>query len=201
MRRDVGRHADRDPGRTVDQKIRYARRQYDGFLVLAVVVGLEVDGVEVDILEQRLGGARHADFGVTHGRRRIAVHGPEITLPIDQRHAHGKFLRHANQRVVDRLVTVRMVLTNHVTDDTGRLSVGLVMRIARLMHRVEDAPVHRFQTIAGIRQRTAHDHAHGVVEIGALHLVFDGDGQDFATRTAGRTGGRAVVFRVGQGGL
>ena len=64
-----------------------------------------------------------AHLGVAHGRRRIAVDRAEIALPVDQRHAHGEFLRHADQRVVDRLVAVRMVLADDVADDAGRLAV------------------------------------------------------------------------------
>ena len=68
----------------------------------AVVVGLELDRLLVDILEQRVGGARQARLGVAHRRRRIAVHRAVIALPVDERHAHGEILRHAHHRVVDR---------------------------------------------------------------------------------------------------
>ena len=70
-----------------------------------------------------LGQAR---LGVAHRRRRIAVHRAEIALPVDQRQAHREVLRHAHQRVVDRLVAVRVVFTHHVADDARRLAVGLV---------------------------------------------------------------------------
>ncbi len=39
--------------------------------------------------------------------------------------------------------------------------------------------MNRFQAVADIRQGTPHDHAHGVIEVGLLHLVFEIDGQDF----------------------
>jgi hypothetical protein len=70
--------------------------------------------------EQRMGDlARPAHFGVPHRGRRIAVDRTKIALPVDKRGAHGKILRHAHQRVVNRLVAVRMVFTDHVTDDAG----------------------------------------------------------------------------------
>src|SRR5580693_7795109 len=50
-----------------------------------------------------------APFGVAHGRGRIAVDRTEIALPVDERQAHGEILRHAHERVVDRLVAVGMV--------------------------------------------------------------------------------------------
>ena len=131
------------------------------------------------------------------GRRRIAVDRAEIALPVDQRHAHGEILRHAHQRVVDRLVAVRMIFTDHVADDARGLDVRLVRRVALLVHRVQDAAMHGLQAVARIRQRTRHDHAHGVIEVGALHLVEDGNGTNIGghRRLAG-----LVIFGVGQRG-
>ena len=52
VRRDVGRHADRDALGAVDQEVREAGRQDLGFGLDLVVIGLEVDGVVVEIIEQ-----------------------------------------------------------------------------------------------------------------------------------------------------
>ncbi len=35
--------------------------------------------------------------------------------------------------------------------------------------------MHGFQTIAEVRQRSTNDNAHGVLEVGLLHLVLDVD--------------------------
>jgi hypothetical protein len=62
------------------------------------------------------------------------------------------------------------------------------------MHRVKDAAVNWFKPIARIRKGARHDHAHGVVEIGALHLIDE--------RNWSNVGGRlldAFVFFVSQG--
>jgi hypothetical protein len=168
----------------------------DGSPIRIVVVRLEIDGVLVDIAEnfhRRLGQAR---FGVSIGRRRIAIDRAEISLAVDERHAHGKILRHPDHRIVDRLVAVRMIFTDHVADHARGLDVLLVGRVPLLVHRIQNAPMHRLQSVARIRQRPRHDHAHGVIEVGAFHLVEDGNG----TRIRGRRrlpGG--VIFGVGQG--
>ena len=133
-------------------------------------------------------------LGVAHGRRRIAVDRAEIALAVDQRQAHGEILRHAHQRVVDRLVAVRMIFAHHVADDARRFAIGLVPVVAVLVHRIEDAPVHRLQAVARVGQRARHDHAHGVIEIGALHLLRDRDGANIARTSVPRR--RFVV--VGQ---
>ncbi len=191
VRRDVGRHADGDAARAVGQQVGIGRRQ-DGRLLLAlVVVRLELDRVLVDVGEQRFGGAGQARLGVAHGRRRIAIHRTEIALPRNQRQAHGEVLRHAHHGVVDRGVAVRVILAHHVADDAGGFAEGPRRIVAAFLHGVEDAPLHRLQPVARIGQRTRHDHAHGVIEVGAPHLLFDGDRCDVVRRLRRRrVGGR-----------
>ncbi len=53
--RDVGGHADRDAGGPVDQQVGVARRQDDRLLRATVVVGLEVDGLLVDVADHLQG--------------------------------------------------------------------------------------------------------------------------------------------------
>ena len=174
VRRDVGCHADGDAAGAIDQEIGKLRRQNRRFLFRVVVIGLEIDGVLVDIAEHFQRRARQARFGISIGRRRIAVDRTEIALAVDQRHAHGEVLRHPHHRVIDRLVAVRMVFTDHVADDARRFDVFLVRRVPLLVHRIQDAAMYRLQTVARVRQRPRHDHAHGVIEVGTLHLVEDG---------------------------
>jgi hypothetical protein len=74
---------------------------------------------------------------------------------------------------------VRVVFTDHVTDDTRRFLVRLVPVVVQLVHREQHPAMHRLQAIARIRQRPANDHAHGVIEIRTPHLVFEADRQCF----------------------
>ncbi len=94
----------------------------------------------------------HARFGVTVGGRIIAVDIAEIALAVDQRIARGEILRQPHHGVVDRLVAMRMERAHHVADDLG----GLLERRAGVepqqAHAIEDAPVHRLQPVAGVRQ-------------------------------------------------
>ena len=176
------------PPAPLASKIGEARRQHHRLALVAVVVRLEIDGVAVDIGEQRHCGLGEPRFRVAHGRRRIAVDRAEIALPVDQLQAHGEILRHADQRVVDRLVAVRVIFTHHVADDARRLHVFLVGRMPLLVHRIEDAPMHRLQAVARIRQRPRHDHAHGVIEIRALHLLRDRHGANIRRQRASGCG-------------
>ena len=137
---------------------------------------MEIDRVLVDILQQHLRSLIEARFGVSHCRGRIAIHRAEIPLPVDQRQAQRPGLRHPHQRVVNRLVAVRMVFTHDVSDDPGGFFIGLIGRIPAFAHSVENAAVDGLEAVAHIGQSPADDHAHRVIEIGLPHLLFEGDG-------------------------
>jgi hypothetical protein len=68
-----------------------------------------------------------------------------------------------------------MVFTENFAHDFGALPGRTVMVQTHLMQAIENAPVYRLQTVTNIRQSAAHDYAHRVIEIRALHLVFDID--------------------------
>jgi hypothetical protein len=76
---------------------------------------------------------------------------------------------------------VRVVLTDHVTDDAGGFLVRLVPVVVQLVHREQHAPVHGLETVAHVGQGPPDDHAHGVVEIGLAHLVFEIYRDDFSS--------------------
>ena len=167
-----------------------------GSCLLAVVVVAEVDGVLVEVGQHGHRGLGQPALGVAHGRGRIVVHRAEVALAVDQQQAHAEGLRHAHQGVVDREVAVRVILTHHVADHAGGFHVGPVGRVPLFVHREQDAPLHRLEAVAQVGQRPADDHAHGVIEIGFLDLVLDGDrGHVAPLGVARRAGGL-----VGQGG-
>ena len=177
VRRNVRRHADRDAGRAIDQQIGDARRENERLAFAAVVVRTEVDGFLVDVGQQLVADLRHADFGVAHGGGVVAVDRTEVALAVDQHVAQRERLRHANDRLVDGGVAVRMIFTDHVADDTRRLLVGAIPVVVQLVHRVQRATMHRLQAIADIGKRAPDDHAHRVIEIRAAHFLLKGDWQ------------------------
>ena len=141
-----------------------------------VVVLDEVDRVLVDVGEQLRRDRGHARFGVAHRGGRVAVDGAEVALAVDERVAQREVLRQADERVVERLVAVRVVLAHHLADDRRALAVRRAGREAHLVHRVQDPPMDRLEPVAHVRQRPADDDAHRVVEVRAAELVLDGDG-------------------------
>ena len=171
--RNICCHADGDTGRTVDEQIGHSC-WHNGRLAFGTVIVLDkIDRFFVDVRQDLVCDPRHPYFGITHCRRRIAIDRTEVTLPVDQQITHGKWLRHADNRVIDSSIAVRMVLADHVADDASRLLVGLVVVVAKFAHGMQHTSMYRLQAIADIRQGSPDDDAHRVVEIGLLHLLFE----------------------------
>jgi hypothetical protein len=179
MRRDRGRHADRDALRAVGEQVRETAGHHDRFFALAVVIGTELDAVLVDAVDQEPRDLGHPRFGVAVGGGIIAVDIAEIALAVDQRITRGEILCQPHHGVVDRLVAMRVERAHHVADDF----CGFLERRAGVepqqAHAVEDAPVHRLQPVAGVRQRAVHDGRERISEIALFQRIAQHDLVDF----------------------
>ena len=175
VRRDGGRHADGDALRAVGEQIGKCRRQHHRLAAGAVIGRTEIDRVLVDAIEQQSGNFGEPRLGVAHGGGVIAVDIAEIALPVDQRIALREILRQTHQRVVDRLVAVRMEITHHVADHLGRFLEGRIGVEPQHAHAVEDAAVHRLQAVARVRQCAIHDGGERVGEVALLQRLAQRD--------------------------
>ncbi len=171
MRRDVGRHADSDAAGAINEEIGKFRRKHGWLPLASVVIRLKIHRRIVEVVEERQGGRRETHFGIAFGGGRIAIDGAEIALSVDQRQTHREGLRHPHQRVIDREIAVRMIFAHRIAGDARRFVVGAIRRVIVLVHRIENAPVHRLQPVAHVGQRPAHDHAHRVIEVAVPHFV------------------------------
>jgi hypothetical protein len=108
-------------------------------------------------------------FGVAHrGERLGVVRRAEIALAVDQRVAVGERLRHQHHGLVAGRVAVRVELAEHVADRAGRLLVLGGGAQAQFAHRVDDAPLHRLEAVADVRQGAVQHDVHRIVEVGLL---------------------------------
>ena len=171
MRRYFRRHADRNPRRTVQKHERQLCGKLDGLGKIPVVVGHEVDRPLIELLEKELGDRHEARFRIAHRGLRVAVARAEVSLPGDERVAHGKVLRHAHERVVDRLVAVRMIFAEHVAHDARRLHVLCIPADAHAVHVDENAALHGLLAVGNLGQRPALHDRHRVLEIGARGIT------------------------------
>ncbi len=175
VRGDVRRHTDRDSGAPVDQEVRVARREDERLLERLVVVGTEVDRLLVEVAEELHRDLLEAGLCVSHGRRGVAVDRSEVSVAVDQGHPHREVLSHADHRVVDSDVAVRMVLADDFTDGPRGLLERPAGGEARLVHRVEDAAVDRLQPVADVGKCARDDNAHRVCEERCAHLLVELD--------------------------
>ena len=58
-------------------------------------------------------------------------------MPVNERYAHIKILRHSDHCIIDRCIAVGVIFTEAIADDTGTLAVRLVRRKRKLHHGVE----------------------------------------------------------------
>ena len=142
--RHVRRHTHRNPARPVHEEVWNPGREDIGLLERFIEVRDKVDGILVDVGQELLRDLRESRFGVPHRCRGVPVDRPEVPLAVHQHVAVGEGLRHLHQRIVYGRIAVRMVLTHHVSDNTGALLVGLVARVAHLPHGIQGAAVDRF---------------------------------------------------------
>ncbi len=61
-----------------------------------------------------------------------------------------------------------MKLAQHVTDRTRRFLVLGSRRQAEFGHGIDDAPLHRFQTVTDMRQCAVENDIHGIIQVGLL---------------------------------
>jgi hypothetical protein len=178
VRRNIGAHPDRDTRRAVDQKIREAARQYRRLQPLIIEVGLEVDGLLFDLVEQLEGDRRQPRLGVPVGGGRVTVDRPEVALPVDQRITERELLHHPDEGIVDGAVSVRMELAEHVPDHGRALLVRTIRIETHLVHGVQDSPMYGLESVPDIREGALHDDGHRVVEKRFAHLLFEGARED-----------------------
>ena len=171
MGRDVGGHTHGDAGGAVDQQIGEPAGQYPGFFPAFIEVGIPVHRILVDVPEHFVGNFGKPCLGIPVGRGGIAVHGTEVAVAVYQQVAHGKILGKSDHGIVNGSVAMGVVLTQHVTHAGGALLKGLVGGQAAFVHGVQNPAVYGFQTVPHVRQGSAHNDAHGVLNIGPLHLL------------------------------
>ena len=157
MRRDGGCHAHSNALRAIGEQIGKSGGKNDRLFLIARIIFTKIDGIFIDAFEQHARGICHTRFGVAIGGGAIAVDIAEIALPLDHRIARGEILREAHQRIINRLVAVRMERTHHIADDLRAFFKGRARIQFQNMHAVENAAMHRLQTVTRIRQSAPHN--------------------------------------------
>ena len=192
MRRDAGRHADRDPAGAVGQQIGEGAGEQLRLLLLAVIGRAELGRVLVQAVHQVDRDLRQPRLGIAIGGGIIAVDIAEIALTVDQRVTEREILRQPDHRVIDGLVAVRVIFADHVADDARAFLVARRRIEPQQPHRPQQPAVHRLEPVAHIRQRPRGDRRQRVNEVPLRQRAVE--------RRIERAHG-GVVGKVGQIGL
>ncbi|MPN10026.1 hypothetical protein SDC9_157319 [bioreactor metagenome] len=117
--RHIGRHTYCNTGYTVNQQVRNTCRHDLWNAFRTVVVVFPLDCVFFQIGQKLMGQLTHTHFGITHCCCTIAINRTEVTLTIYQLITQAEVLRHTNNGFINSRVTMWVIFTDHVTDDTG----------------------------------------------------------------------------------
>ena len=123
---------------------------------------------------QVFGDGGELGLGVTVGRGRIAIDGAEVAMAVDERQPHDPILRQADQGFVNGDVAVRVIFADDVADDAGALAgpaIGVQMQL--VVHRVEDAALHRLEAVADVGQGAGGDDGQGIRQVAAARFLHD----------------------------
>ena len=175
MGRDVGGHAHRDAGGSIDQQVRKPGRQHHGFLQAVVVVGGEIHRFLFDVRQHVQRHFAHPGLGIPIGGGGMAVDGTEVTVPVHQRIPQREILRHTHHGVIHGGVAMGMIPPEHRADRIGALAVRLIRGQVILVHGVEDAAMNRLESVTDIRQGAGHNDRHGIFQETLFHFLFQVD--------------------------
>jgi hypothetical protein len=197
MRRDVGRHADRDAAGAVDEHVGEAGREHLRLAARSVIVRGEIDSVLVEILEQG-----HRDLGSRASVYRIEAGGsgsiePKLPWPSISGRAStspaacGPARRRSRSRRADGNCPSRRRRSSRICDKGGRGR-------SRLPARRTGCADARVSGRRGHRERAGDDDRHRIVEIARLHLVDDRDRRNIGVFEGRRGAGQVLLFRICQ---
>ena len=176
--RDIGSHTHGNTVTAVYQQVRNLGRHHGRLLEGVVEVVHHIHCLLVEVVHDVLTHLRESALRVTHRRRRVTIHGTEVTLSVDEGVTHVPLLTHTNQGTIYRRVAVRVVLTEHLTYHARTFLIRFVTGVSNTEHTVKNTAMHRLETIAHIREGTSHDHRHRIVDVTRLHLLLNVDLHD-----------------------
>ncbi len=170
---NIGGHADGNTRGAIHEEVWKSRRNNGGLCGALLVIGGEIHGILIDIAKEFFGELGETALSVTVSSRRVAVHRTEVTLWVNEGVTHDPVLAHANEGIIDRQVTVRVVILEDFADNARALIEGAVVEKSLAEHGVEDTALNGLQAITGIGESTADDNRHRVIDVSGLHDIRD----------------------------
>ena len=172
MWRNRGCHTDCNTFRTVDQKIRHLDRKYDRLLLRLIEVRHKINDILVQIRQIRfLCHLLQTRLGISHRSGSVTFNRSKITVSVNERQSLLEVLCHNDQSIINRRISMRMILTHRITYDTRTLTKRLIVTDPKLIHIVERSSLYRLKTVTHIRERSCDNDRHRIIYIGFLHQL------------------------------
>ena len=138
MRRNTRCHTNRDSIRPVNQQIRGLGRQNRWLHAPFIISRDKINGVHIQVFKQCRRHSGKSRFRVTHGSGGQTGNRPEVSLLVDQHVAHVPFLRHTNQRRVDDLLPMGMIITTRIPGNLRAFDPAGARSQINVVHRDKD---------------------------------------------------------------
>ena len=104
---------------SIHKKIWDTRRHYFGFYQRIIKVRLKINGFLVQVIHHCFTQLIKTCFCITHSSRAITIHRTKVTLSIYQGITHCPFLSHTHHCKINRRISMRVILTQYLTHDSG----------------------------------------------------------------------------------
>ena len=170
---DVGCHTHGNTCSSIDEEVRNTSWKHFWFFERAIEVIFKIDSILIKVVHHGLADTVKPCLRVPHCGRTVTINRAKVSLSINKAVSHCPILSQSDESSIHRRVTMRVVFTEHITDDTRTFLIWLIVRVAKFHHSVEDTSVYRLESISHIRQGTRYDDRHRIVYVGFLHRLID----------------------------
>ena len=172
MRSHIRRHTYSDSHRSITEMIWEFSRKHHRLFERSIKVISPVYRILLQICKHFFCNLGQSRLGIPHRSCSITINRTKVSLPINERISERPWLRHTNHRFINRRITVRMVFSHHISDNSRRFFVLLVVEVVHLIHSKEDSPKHWLESISRIWQRTRNNHWHRIINVRLRNFFF-----------------------------
>ena len=167
---NTGCHADRNTICTIYQNVRDAHRKYRWFFFRLIEVRNKVHYILIKITQKYiLCQFFQSCLCITHGSCAVTLDWTEVTMSVYKCSAFFEILCHNNKCVINGTVTMWMIFTHGITDNTCTFTIRTVIADSQFIHIIQRSSLYWFQTVTHIRKSTGNDNTHCIIDVWFLH--------------------------------
>ena len=179
MRRNICSHTNRNTRSSVYKKVWITGRKYYRLTLSLIKVRLEVYGIFIDIRKHFHGNLAQTCLCISHRSRAVTIHRTKVSVTVYQWISRRPVLCHIYKSSIDRAVSMRVIFTHGITNDTGTFTMRLIRTVVQLYHGIQYPSLYRFQTISDVRKGTGGNNTHGIIYIRFFHGLLQIHLMDF----------------------